>query len=60
MLKRIEDTMNAAETSKLNREGVDQILDEILDGFKLRQPSDYFVTNPTDDTECILARRDPR
>lgn len=45
--------MNAAETSKLSREKVEQILDEILSGFKLRQPSDYFIEVPTDDTECI-------
>lgn len=52
VLKRIEDEMNAAENNKLSRERVEEILDEILVGFKLRQPSDYFIDVPTDDTEC--------
>lgn len=50
-MKRIEDEMNAAETNKLSKEKVEQILDEILNGFALRQPSDYFIDVPTDDTE---------
>ena len=44
--------MNAAETAKLAKEGVEQLLDEILAGFILRQPTNYFLDNPTDDTEC--------
>jgi hypothetical protein len=44
--------MNAAETNKLTKERVEEILNEILSGFVLRQPSDYFIDVPTDDTEC--------
>lgn len=29
------------------------MLDEILVGFQLRQPSDYFIQHPTDDVERI-------
>lgn len=43
--------MGTAEASKLTREGVEQMLDEVLVGFELRQPSDYFVAHPTDDVE---------
>lgn len=53
-MKRIEEVMATADTTKLSKEGVEQLLDEILAGFTLRQPSDYFLTNPTDDTECNL------
>ena len=54
ILKRIEDEMNAAENNKLSRERVEEILNEILSGFVLRQPSDYFIDVPTDDTECKI------
>jgi hypothetical protein len=43
--------MGTAEANKLTREGVEQMLDEILVGFQLRQPSDYFKDHPTDDVE---------
>jgi hypothetical protein len=56
VLKRIEEVMNTADTTKLSKEGVEVLLDEILAGFALRQPSDYFLTNPTDDTECSFSR----
>jgi hypothetical protein len=49
--KRIDEVMASAETAKLTREGVEQMLDELLVGFELRQPSDYFVAHPTDDVE---------
>jgi len=54
ILKQIDDAMGAAESSKLSREKVEQILDDILSGFALCQPSNYFLENPTDDTERIL------
>lgn len=54
ILKKVEEVMNTAETSKLSREKVEQVLDEVLSGFELRQPTDYFITNPTDDAECIV------
>lgn len=52
VLKKVEDEMNAAEANKLNKEMVEKILNEILAGFQLRQPSDFFIEVPTDDTEC--------
>jgi hypothetical protein len=53
-MKQIEDTMLSAEQNKLTREKVESILDEVLEGFHLTQPSPYFLTNPTDDTECKI------
>ena len=43
--------MATAEANKLTREGVEEMLDELLEGFQLRQPSDYFLAHPTDDVE---------
>lgn len=53
LIKRIEE-VKETEGAKLTRSSVEVLLDEILSGFTLRQPSEYFVQNPTDDTECIL------
>ena len=53
-MKQVEDKMLLAEQNKLTRENVEQILDEVLQGFTLTQPSNYFLTNPTDDTECKI------
>lgn len=45
--------MSTAEANKLTREGVEQMLDDILVNFHLRQPSEYFIQHPTDDVERI-------
>jgi hypothetical protein len=56
ILKKIEEVMSTAEQNKLTREGVEQMIDEILVGFQLTQPSKYFIDHPTDDVECIVVK----
>lgn len=33
---------------------IEGMLDEMLDGFIIRQPSEYFLEHPTDDIECKI------
>lgn len=54
VVKRLEDTLANAEASKLSREEVEKVLGEILEGFAIRQPSDFFITHETDDVERIF------
>lgn len=46
VLKQIDDIMgNSEQYEQLDRDQVDHLLDQWLDGFQIRQPSDYFETH---------------
>ena len=55
ILKKVEPLTNkdSEETKKLDRKTVESILDKLLQGFIIRQPSDFFNEAPTDDLELV-------
>ena len=44
---------NEEEAKKLDKKKVSQILEKMLTGFIIRQPSDFFLTHPTKDYELV-------
>ena len=46
---------NLEDVKCLDRNEVERIMDEWLDGFEIKQPSNYFLDTPTADTECIYS-----
>ena len=45
--------MASPEYVKLERSKVEEMMDEFLSGFAIRQPTEYFDRHPTDDVELV-------